>query len=130
MEEYKDIETISYWKKCQELYSGNEPKLAHGKKANQLKVRDHSRTPKQRSNDENAGFCDPGVKPCMRILDDYETVNVESQVRPDDAGMQTMWDSWKFCLANRKVHADVFVYGDFHEINLGMRIYLHTEDAA
>lgn len=35
MEEYKDIETISYWKKCQELYSGNEPKLAHGKKANQ-----------------------------------------------------------------------------------------------
>lgn len=68
----------------------------------------------------------------MRILDDYETVNVESQVRPDDAGMQTMRDSWKFCLANRKVHADVFVYGDFDEINLGMRmrIYLHTEDAA
>ena len=47
MEEFKDIETINYWKKCQDLYQENPDRLAHGRKIINMKARDHARTPMQ-----------------------------------------------------------------------------------
>jgi oligo-1,6-glucosidase len=43
--EYKDIETINYWKKCKALYGDDEERLEHGQKVIHMKARDHARTP-------------------------------------------------------------------------------------
>jgi glycosidase len=116
-EEYKDIETLNYWKKCQELYKDDAELLAYGKKIIQMKARDHSRTPMQwDASSKNAGFCKADVKPWMRVMDDFETVNAESQMNDKSAELST-WQFWQRRLEDRKEHADVFVYGDYHELS-------------
>ncbi|KAI2615263.1 glycoside hydrolase family 13 protein [Hypoxylon sp. NC1633] len=114
--EFKDIETINYWKKCEQLYANDEERLAYGRKIIDMKARDHARTPMQWNSGENAGFCDPGTKPWMRIMDDYQTINVEAQVKADDPNDHSVWKFWHEALKRRKEHADVFVYGDFQEL--------------
>ncbi|XXH04474.1 hypothetical protein Hte_010890 [Hypoxylon texense] len=111
--EFKDIETINYWKKCEQLYADDEEKLAHGRKIIDMKARDHARTPMQWSAGDNAGFCDPGTKPWMRVMDDYKTINVEAQLKEDDS----VWHFWQAALKHRKEHADAFVYGGFQELS-------------
>ncbi|KAI1637104.1 trehalose-6-phosphate hydrolase [Biscogniauxia mediterranea] len=117
IEEFKDIETINYWKKANELWAGDEEKLAYARKIIDMKARDHGRTPMQWSAEENAGFCDPGVKPWMRVMDDYKSVNVEAQMKVTGTGDLTIWQFWQRALKDRKEHADVFVYGDFRELS-------------
>jgi len=117
IEEFKDIESINYWKKCLDIYSGDKDRLDHGRKIIDMKARDHSRTPMQWSSKENAGFCDPNVKPWMRVIDDYKTINVEAQMKADDPNDLSVWQFWQRGLYNRKEHADVFVYGDFKELD-------------
>jgi oligo-1,6-glucosidase len=117
IEEFKDIESINYWKKCLDIYSEDPDQLAYGRKIIDMKARDHSRTPMQWSAKENAGFCDPNVKPWMRIIDDYKTINVEAQMKAEDPDNLSVWQFWQRCLYNRKEHADVFVYGDFEELD-------------
>jgi len=75
----------------------------------QLKARDHTRTPMQWDATPNAGFCKPDVKPWIRVNDDFPIVNVTAQV--DNA--QSVLSYWRRCLAFRKEHTDVFVYGGF-----------------
>lgn len=116
IEEFKDIESINYWKKCLDIYSEDQEQLAHGRKIIDMKARDHSRTPMQWSSKENAGFCDPNIKPWMRIIDDYKTINVEAQMKADDPDNLSVWQFWQRCLRNRKEHRDIFVYGDFQEL--------------
>ncbi|KAL1306763.1 hypothetical protein AAFC00_005426 [Neodothiora populina] len=111
-EEYKDIETINYWAKMNEMYPNNDEKLAFGRKVMQRKARDHARTPVQWSAEENAGFCKPGVEPWMRVIDDYKTVNAEVQ-QEKKADQLSVLQFWQRGLANRKEHKEVFVYGDF-----------------
>ncbi|PQE24998.1 alpha-glucosidase maltase protein [Rutstroemia sp. NJR-2017a WRK4] len=117
IEEFKDIETLNYWKKCLAMYSGDKDKLAYCRKIIDMKARDHSRTPMPWSSEENAGFRDPDVKPWMRITDDYKTINVEAQMKADDPNDLSVWQFWQRGLRNRKEHADVFVYGDFQELD-------------
>ncbi|KAH9886100.1 glycoside hydrolase family 13 protein [Xylariomycetidae sp. FL2044] len=117
IEEFKDIETINYWKKSNALYAGNKEKLAEARKIVDMKARDHARTPMQWSAEENAGFCDAGTKPWMRVMDDYKTVNVEAQRKADEPDDLSVWQFWQRGLKDRKEHADVFVYGDFHELS-------------
>ncbi|RVX67904.1 hypothetical protein B0A52_08509 [Exophiala mesophila] len=117
-EEYKDIETINYWKKCQQIYKDDPAQLEHGKKIIHMKARDHARTPMQWSGDANAGFCRPGVKPWMRVMDDYKDgINAEDQINYDNSDELSTWQFWQRGLKDRKEHADVFVYGDFQEIS-------------
>ena len=117
IEEFKDIESINYWKKCLDLYSEDKDQLAYGRKIIDMKARDHSRTPMQWSSKENAGFCDPNVKPWMRVMDDYKTINVEAQMKADDPDDLSVWQFWQRGISDRKEHADVFVYGDFEELD-------------
>lgn len=117
-EEYKDIETINYWKKCQQIYKDDPAQLEHGKKIIHMKARDHARTPMQWSRDANAGFCGSGVKPWMRVMDDYKDgINAEDQIKHDNSEELSTWQFWQRGLRDRKEHADVFVYGDFQEIS-------------
>ena len=117
-QEYKDIESINFWKKSKQLY-GNDPKrLAEERKVLERKARDHARTPMQWHAGQNAGFCESGVEPWMRVNDDYKDVNAERQQSADSEEHLSTWQFWQRGLANRKAHADCFVYGDFRAVEL------------
>jgi glycosidase len=114
-EEYKDIESINFFKKYNELYPGDEEKLAFARKVLQRKARDNARTPVQWSDAPHAGFTTPEATPWMRVNDDYKTVNAAAQVvnpRPSP-GTLSVHAFWKCALEYRKTNKDVFVYGDF-----------------
>ena len=132
MSEYKDIETINYWKKCQELYKDDPELMAYGKKVIHMKARDHARTPMQwDGTSKNAGFCSADVKPWMRVMDDYETINAETQMNDGSDELST-WQFWERGLKDRKEHADVFVYGDYQEISpddANVLAYVRTSEA-
>lgn len=79
----------------------------------QRKARDHSRTPMQWSPAPNAGFCSPEIKPWMRVMEDYTTVNTQTQAKQNDPDKLSVLQFWKRGLANRKEHKQTLVYGDF-----------------
>ncbi|KAF4554058.1 Alpha-glucosidase-like protein 2 [Elsinoe fawcettii] len=116
-EEYKDIETINYWKKMNQMYPNNKEKLAFAKKVMQRKARDNARTPVHWSAGENAGFCPSGVTPWMRVMDDHKSVNAEAQIKEREGEDLSPLQFWKRGLANRKEHKDVFVYGKYELLN-------------
>lgn len=115
-EEYKDIETVNYWKKMQQLGKADPSAIELGKKVIQMKARDHSRTPMQWSAEPNAGFCGQGVTPWMRIMDDYRSVNATVQQNYQSEDNLSVWQFWQRGIKDRKEHADVFIYGDFEEV--------------
>ncbi|KAG9549110.1 alpha-glucosidase-like protein maltase, partial [Aureobasidium melanogenum] len=116
-DEYKDVESINYWKKMNNMYPGNKEKLDFAHHLLQRKARDHSRTPVQWSAEPNAGFCKADVTPWMRVNDDYKEVNAEAQRKQNDPDKLSVLQFWKRGLANRKEHKDVFVYGDFQVLD-------------
>lgn len=116
MKEYKDIESINFWKKSKELYGNDPRRLAEERKVLEKKARDHARSPMQFSSDANAGFCESGVEPWMRVNDDYKDVNAERQQSAENEEDLSTWQFWQRGLANRKAHSDCFVYGDFHAV--------------
>ncbi|KAH8882214.1 trehalose-6-phosphate hydrolase [Thozetella sp. PMI_491] len=116
VEEFKDIETVNYWTKCNALYADAPDQLALGRKIIDMKARDHSRTPMQWTAGSNAGFCDAGVKPWMRINDDHNDINVEAQMTTDEGDDLSVWQFWQRAIRDRKEHADAFVYGDFQDL--------------
>jgi oligo-1,6-glucosidase len=117
--EYKDIESINFWKKMNELYPGNEEKLAYARKVLQRKARDNARTPVQWDSSPHAGFTSPSSTPWMRVIPDYVTINAAAQLaKPNPSpGTLSVHAFWKRALENRKKHKDVFVYGDFQVID-------------
>ena len=120
--EYKDIESINFWKKSKDVHSNDEAKLALARTILQRKARDHARTPVHWDGSlANAGFCAEGVEPWMRIMDDWKEVNVETQMKDEEEGSDDMsvWHFWQRGLKNRKEDKDVFVYGDFRMVGQG-----------
>lgn len=131
IEEFKDIETINYWNKCKALYAGNEELLRHSRTVIDMKARDHSRTPMHWDASDNAGFCDTGVKPWMRIMDDYKTINAEAQMKANDGAQLSVWQFWQRALKDRKEHAGAFVYGVFEDLSLRHpQVYAYTKTSA
>ena len=124
--EYIDIESINYWKKMQSLANGDKTKLDHARNVLQIKARDHARTPVQWTGGPNAGFCEKGVKPWMRVNDDWETVNAEAQM-DEEASVRHFWQD---ALARRKTKKDVFVYGDFQLLDEeGKKIFAYVRES-
>ncbi|CAG8207420.1 unnamed protein product [Penicillium salamii] len=127
--DYKDIESVNFWKRSKQLHPAGSEELAKAKKLLQKKARDHARTPMQWCAAPNAGFTVPGVSPWMRVNDDYKTVNVESQMNfPCHKREElSVWQYWQHALEFRKLHKDAFVYGDFEDLdfeNEGVYAYL------
>ena len=116
VKEYKDIESQNFWKKSKELYGDDPKRLAEERKVLEKKARDHARTPMQWSSQPNAGFCKEGVEPWMRVNDDYKDVNADKQLALSSEEQLSTWQFWQRGLANRKEHADVFVYGDYQAV--------------
>ncbi|KAI4290552.1 MAG: hypothetical protein L6R35_000165 [Caloplaca aegaea] len=115
LKDYKDIEAINFWKKSLDLYSDSPKELAKQRKVLERKARDHARTPMQWNAGTNAGFTDEGVEPWMRVNDDYQEVNAENQLSKEGEEL-SVWQFWQRGLANRKMHKDVFTYGDFETV--------------
>ncbi|KAH7093472.1 glycoside hydrolase superfamily [Paraphoma chrysanthemicola] len=109
MEEYKDIETQSYWRSASEQYANNHRKLNYARELIQLKARDHTRTPMQWDDTPNAGFCSAAARPWMRVNDDYTYVNALAQLKDP----HSIFSYWKLCLEFRREHKEVFIYGGF-----------------
>ncbi|KAF2709078.1 glycoside hydrolase family 13 protein [Pleomassaria siparia CBS 279.74] len=118
-EEYKDIESINFWKKNSETYPGDKEKLDHARKVLQRKARDNARTPVQWDSTAHSGFTSHTCTPWMRVNSDYETVNAAAQLATPNPtpGTLSVHAFWKRGLENRKTHKDVFVYGDFEAID-------------
>jgi len=120
-DEYKDIETINYWRIAQSSFgkNGKTPdadKLAHARHVIERMGRDHARTPVQWDSSANAGFCAADVTPWMHAVGDYKEINAEKQMSSDgkdETGGISVFRFWQRALADRKKHKDVFVYGDF-----------------
>ncbi|KAI1329184.1 glycoside hydrolase family 13 protein [Xylariaceae sp. FL0255] len=117
-QEYKDIETVNYWNKIKKIHANDAEQLHHGRTVIGMKARDNARTPMQWDLSANAGFCDPGVTPWMRVNDDYKTVNAKAQMGAEsrDGDEESVWQFWQRNIQRRKDHAGVFVYGDFEEL--------------
>ncbi|KAI4161155.1 MAG: hypothetical protein L6R39_000115 [Caloplaca ligustica] len=115
LEDYKDIEAVNFWKKSLDLYGDDPEELAKQRKVLERKARDHARTPMQWNAGPNAGFTDEGVKPWMRVNDDYRQVNAEKQLS-DNSQALSAWQFWQRGLASRKSHKDVFTYGHFEDV--------------
>ncbi|KAI7520269.1 glycoside hydrolase, partial [Hortaea werneckii] len=113
IEEYKDVESINYYKKITSLYPNDPEKANQAKDCLQRKARDHSRTPVQWSAAPNAGFCAEGVEPWMIVNNDYKTVNADAQRNFQGQDQLSVLQFWKRGLQNRKDNKDVFVYGDY-----------------
>ncbi|KAL9124972.1 MAG: hypothetical protein Q9217_005762 [Psora testacea] len=115
--EFKDIESINFWKKSLDLYRHDERALEKARAVLDCKARDHARTPMQWDASPQAGFCDQDVQPWMRVMDDYKTVNADAQIKADDPDDLSVWQFWQRCLAHRKDHSDVFVYGGYRTVD-------------
>lgn len=132
VDEYKDVETINFWRKSQAKYGNDANKMAEAREILEKKARDHSRTPMQWTGENpNAGFCEKHVRPWMRLMDDYPTTNAETQMKADDANELSVWQFWQRGLKARKDNKRVFVYGDYEELDPedeNILAYLRTAD--
>ncbi|KAF9766446.1 hypothetical protein IL306_001160 [Fusarium sp. DS 682] len=120
-DEYKDIESLKYWKNVCAQFAEGSAEMKEAKHFLRLKARDNARTPMQWDATSNGGFCPPGVKPWMRVNDDYPVVNAALQSSAGRANDRTMLVScyrfWQRAIETRKRHADLFVYGEFDILN-------------
>ncbi|VTT81595.1 unnamed protein product [Fusarium fujikuroi] len=120
-EEYIDIESISYIKNVCAQFPEGSPERKEAKNLLRLKARDNARTPMQWDSTSNGGFCPVGVKPWMRVNDDYRFVNAALQTSAARANDRTMLVSpyrfWQRGIQIRKKYKDMLVYGDLEIID-------------
>jgi len=115
-DEYKDIESVNYWKKMQSMYPNDQKHQDYARRVLQRKARDHSRTPIPWTPEPpNAGFCPSGVKPWMRVNDDYPKINVETETKKSGQDL-SIFQFWTQEIEIRKKHKETLVYGDFELI--------------
>lgn len=67
----------------------------------------------QWSDAENAGFTGPGVKPWMSVNPDYPRANAAAEVKDPNS----TYHFWAAVLGLRKKYLDVFVYGDWVQVD-------------
>ena len=114
IEDYKDIESINYYKIVAER-TGNDPlALDRVMKSIQILGRDHARLPMQWDDTPYAGFTSDKKGAWMRTNDSYKTINVASQQK----NPASVLNFWKSMLAMRKEYRDLFVYGAFKSFDM------------
>ena len=114
IEEYKCIKSRGYYRQVKKLTNGDPAALAAALRGIQEVGRDHARTPMQWSASANAGFTKDGVKPWMRVHDDYATINVASQVGDPNS----ILSFWKRMIKLRQEYKNLFIYGDYEVYNV------------
>lgn len=102
--EYKDIQTINYWKELEDSGASEEKKKKVMDAIN-LVARDHARSPVQWNDSPHAGFT-TGT-PWTRVNDNYQQINIAKQVGDPNS----VHSFWKNALKVRKQYDDLFIYG-------------------
>ena len=102
IEEYRDVETLNYYKERTEEGDSKERLLD----AFSRKSRDNARTPMQWDNTDNAGFTTG--KPWIRVNSNYKKINVEQALGDTDS----IFYYYRRLIALRKEYK-VFVYGEY-----------------
>ncbi|KAK3725123.1 hypothetical protein LTR37_000634 [Vermiconidia calcicola] len=110
IEEYKDLDAASYYSQVFRNTNGDPTALAEAKDAIQFIARDNARTPMQWNSNTNAGFSN--AKPWMRVHDNFHELNAELEEKDE----RSVLAFWKMMLRLRKVHADLFIHGDFEPL--------------
>lgn len=129
-EEYKDIESVNYWKKVNEMYPNDQEKLQKARRALRAKARDNGRTPMQWDSSPNGGFCPEEVTPWMRVNDDYPVVNAAAQTKPE--ATSSVYHFWQRLVTLRKENAGALVHGGFElidETNPDVFSYVRVADS-
>ncbi|KAH8819842.1 maltase [Xylogone sp. PMI_703] len=109
IEEYKCIKSVNHYAMVKKLTNGDPVALAKALRGIQEVGRDHARTPMQWNSSPNAGFTGEGVKPWMRVHDEYPSINVEKQ----SSDPKSILSFWKQMVKLRKENADLLIYGDY-----------------
>jgi oligo-1,6-glucosidase len=107
IEDYKDIESLNYYKKEVAKNTPEEEILC----SLYCKSRDNARTPMQWSDAPNAGFTDENSKPWMKVNPNYTKINAESALQDPDS----LFYYYQKLIKLRKEH-DVVVYGRYELI--------------
>ncbi|KAL9468372.1 hypothetical protein ACSS6W_010066 [Trichoderma asperelloides] len=123
VEDYIDVEGRNY-------YNSMLKQRGHGANMDdvlsqmRLKARDNGRLPMQWNSNPHGGFT-KAAKPWMRVNDDFDTWNVESQEGEEDSVLAY----WRRILKLRKEERDVFIYGTYEmlsEAKSGEDIFAYT----
>ena len=103
LEDYKDIESINYFKEELSKENSSIDKIKHSLFC---KSRDNARTPMQWSSEENAGFSTS--KPWINVNPNYTTVNAESALKDSNS----LFYYYQHLIKLRKQHS-IIVYGRY-----------------
>jgi oligo-1,6-glucosidase len=107
-EEYLDVQTINFFKEQREN-GKSETEINQLMKGVNLLARDNARTPVQWNDGPNAGFTKEGVKPWMRINDNYKHINVAQQ----EKDKESVLNFYRKAIAVRKQYSALFMRGKF-----------------
>ena len=110
MDEYKDVESTSYYQQVAAESHNDPAELAKAHAALQHLSRDHARTPMQwDASLPNGGFTDDSVTPWMRTNTSTAEINVAQQTASKDSVL----GFWRKVCELRRQHGDVLVDGIF-----------------
>ncbi|KAK3075019.1 hypothetical protein LTR53_002054 [Teratosphaeriaceae sp. CCFEE 6253] len=114
IEEYKDVDTINYYRMVEERSGSDPAELSSAHAALQHLARDHARTPMQwTAAAPNAGFTDEGVVPWMRANTSAKQINVRDQVARKDSPFAF----WRRVLLMRRQYNAFLVHGEFELVD-------------
>lgn len=114
IEDYRDIESVNYYKSVAKRTNNNPEALAKVMKGIQTIGRDNARVPMQWDSTPHAGFTDKKEGPWMRVNDSYTSINVASQLKNPNS----ILNFWKKMLKIRKEYKDIFIHGTFEGHNM------------
>ncbi|CAI4214160.1 unnamed protein product [Parascedosporium putredinis] len=119
-EEYKDIESVNYWKYITHKYPEGAPERERARLFMRRKAATTPAPPCSGIPRRPTPASVPDVKPWMRVNDDYPEFNAEVQRRPEPAtdacNNVSPYRFWQRALQIRKEHVELFFYGEFDVI--------------
>jgi oligo-1,6-glucosidase len=129
--EYLDLNTINYIQRLKDQGKSEDEIIEKYMPAINLHARDNARTPVQWTDGPNAGFTKEGVKPWMRVNDNYKQINAAQQLKDENS----ILSFWKQAIALRKEHPALFTYGKFTSLldysgAKDQKVFAFSKDAA
>jgi glycosidase len=113
-------------KKAEEQCKGDKICLGNAMDELWQTARDHARLPMQWDSGPNEGFTAKGVKPWMRVNDDWKSKNAEVQSR----NPLSLLSFWKRMLKIRQEYKELFVYGVYELCSMeAEELFVFTKEA-